>query len=161
MQFWSAARCRYIYMYFPKKSSNDSICVVNQGCSTAPRAENNPLNPIRVIPAWAGRERRQLAGVVRAPPASPLISRLKCWKPLRGSRALACQRLSHHPQRNTSRAATSIASCLAKGPDLPRAVAISRDFVQTALLHSTDLWNGTGRGSMNLLPGSDLPGGYA
>jgi hypothetical protein len=50
---------------------------------------------------------------------------------------------------------------LSEGPGSARAVAISRDFVQTALFHSTDLWNGTGRGSMTLLPGSDLPGGHA
>lgn len=53
--------------------------------------------------------------------------------------------------------ATAIASGLAKGFELPRAVAAGRDFVQSALLRSIQLRNGAGRGSMDLLPNRALP----
>ena len=57
--------------------------------------------------------------------------------------------------------ATSIASALAMGLELPEAVAAGRDFVQGALLRSIQLRNGAGRGSMDLLPNRALPGGRA
>ena len=57
--------------------------------------------------------------------------------------------------------ATSIASGLAKGFDLPTAIAIGRDFVQAALRQSTHLRNGSGRGSMDLVSESVLPGELA
>ena len=47
--------------------------------------------------------------------------------------------------------ATSIASGLAKGLDLPEAVAAGRDFIDAALRQSTGLRNGAGRGSMDLV----------
>jgi hydroxymethylpyrimidine/phosphomethylpyrimidine kinase len=47
--------------------------------------------------------------------------------------------------------ATAIASGLATGIDLPDAVSEGREFVQEALRRSIDLWNGSGRGSMDLL----------
>jgi len=55
--------------------------------------------------------------------------------------------------------ATSIASGLARGLDLPKAVATGRDFVQGALLRSIQLRNGAGRGSLDLLRNSALPEG--
>jgi hydroxymethylpyrimidine/phosphomethylpyrimidine kinase len=57
--------------------------------------------------------------------------------------------------------ATSIASGLAKGLDLPKAVAAGRDFVQGALLRSIQLRNGTGRGSMDLVSHGTIPRGSA
>jgi len=47
--------------------------------------------------------------------------------------------------------ATSIASGLAIGLSLPDAVAKGCQFVRTSLQESVHLWNGAGRGSMNLL----------
>jgi hydroxymethylpyrimidine/phosphomethylpyrimidine kinase len=47
--------------------------------------------------------------------------------------------------------ATAIASGLAVGIDLPKAVSKGREFVQGALRRSIHLWNGSGRGSMDLL----------
>lgn len=49
--------------------------------------------------------------------------------------------------------ATSIASALALGMPLPNAVASGCDFVRAALRESAHLWNGSGRGSMNLIRG--------
>lgn len=46
--------------------------------------------------------------------------------------------------------ATSVASGLAEGIDLPKAVSKGREFVQDALRRSIHLWNGSGRGSMDL-----------
>jgi hydroxymethylpyrimidine/phosphomethylpyrimidine kinase len=57
--------------------------------------------------------------------------------------------------------ATSIASGLAKGLDLPKAVATGHDFVQSALSRSTHLRNGAGRGSMDLISDSAPPGEHS
>jgi hydroxymethylpyrimidine/phosphomethylpyrimidine kinase len=46
--------------------------------------------------------------------------------------------------------ATAIASGLAAGIDLPKAVTKGREFVQGALRRSIQLRNGSGRGSMDL-----------
>lgn len=53
--------------------------------------------------------------------------------------------------------ATSIASALALRLTLPDAVATGCEFVRAALKRSAQLWNGSGRGSMNLLRTSCLP----
>lgn len=57
--------------------------------------------------------------------------------------------------------ATSIASALAMGLELPAAVAAGRGFVQGALFRSIQLQNGLGRGSMDLVSHRALHGGLA
>ena len=57
--------------------------------------------------------------------------------------------------------ATAIASGLAEGIDLPKAASKGREFVQDALRRSIHLWNGSGRGSMDLLSTCTSPDRFA
>src|ERR1700721_2669366 len=60
------------------------------------------------------------------PPASPLDRRLICGNPPRKSQLLFCQRHSHHPRRNTSRAADLTCGCpSAKLPYLPLTIPVA------------------------------------